>query len=142
MQKWDKLGEDAMTAYLAQHILPHRFSRCHSFPGKPTDPCRVDACPAGRSGSGWGPLGVWGSHPLACLWLRPLPLRVPLGCPEPLNSKPQDSNALEAINKVLKGQCYFDQVEGLGTVLEKMPDLVERFSKDARVRWLRVGAPG
>ena len=37
LAKWVELGEGSIAEYLAQHILVHRFSRCHSTPGKPTD---------------------------------------------------------------------------------------------------------
>lgn len=73
VEKWNKRGEGDMVAYLTQHILPHRFSRCHSFPGKPTEMCRVDTCALAL---GWG-LSELGFHLGGCPWLRPLPVRVP-----------------------------------------------------------------
>ena len=37
------------------------------------------------------------------------------------------------MNKVLKSSNYFDNVEGLGTVLAEFPRLLTRFSENARV---------
>jgi len=37
------------------------------------------------------------------------------------------------MNKVLKSENYFNQVEGLGTVLGMFPLLMSRFSRNARV---------
>ena len=45
----------------------------------------------------------------------------------------QDSNSVESMNKVLKSSNYFDNVEGLGTVLTEFPRLLTRFSENARV---------
>lgn len=47
--------------------------------------------------------------------------------------EPQDSNSLEAMNKVLKSSNYFNSVEGLGTVHTEFPRLLTRFSDNARV---------
>jgi hypothetical protein len=45
LTKWrTKNEEEVMATYLEEHILKHRFSRCHSVPGKPTAMRQVDMC--------------------------------------------------------------------------------------------------
>ena len=45
LTKWRTTNkEEAMAAYLVEHILKHKFSRCHSVPGKPTAERHVDMC--------------------------------------------------------------------------------------------------
>ena len=47
--------------------------------------------------------------------------------------EPQDSNSLEAMNRVFKSSNYFNTVEGLGTVHTEFTRLLTRFSENARV---------
>ena len=54
--------EEEMADYLEEHILKHKFSRCHSVPGKPTAVRQVNMCSGCcRVACGWL---AW---PVACL---------------------------------------------------------------------------
>lgn len=112
LAKWRGKDEVVMADYLEEHILKHKFSRGESVPGKPT---------AVRHVNTWAAATAW----LAAAASPP--------CHVHSFYSLQDSNTLEAMNRVLKSANFFEQVEGLGTVLEEFPRLLTRFSDNARV---------
>ena len=61
--KKETFCEEKMTDYLSEHILKHRFSRCHSVPGKPTAARQVNMCSGCcRVACGWRPAHLHASH--------------------------------------------------------------------------------